>query len=161
MKVILGAHSIPPIYGVETIDAISANDMLKAALENLEWADIIVAAAAVSDYRAETTSAAKIKRDGKSVLGISFVENPDIAFEIGKLKRKDQILVGFALETNDMIKNAISKMEHKNMDVIIVNGLAAFGSDTNDVVMIRRNGREALFSGSKEDVANGLWDDLS
>lgn len=161
VKVVLGAHSIPPIYGVETIDALSANDMLNAVLENLEWADIIVAAAAVSDYRAESTSAEKIKREEKGFITINFIENPDIAYEIGKLKRDGQILVGFALETNDMIKNAISKMERKNMDAIIVNGLAAFGSDTNDVTLIWRNGKEASFVGSKEDIANGLWDDLS
>jgi phosphopantothenoylcysteine decarboxylase/phosphopantothenate--cysteine ligase len=161
VKVILGAHSIAPIYGVETIDVLSADDMLKAVLENLEWADIIVKAAAVSDYRVETTSSEKIKREGVNVLSLNLVQNPDIALEIGKQKRDDQILVGFALETSDIIKNAILKMERKNLDLILVNGLAAFGADTNSVVIIKRNGSQTSFAGSKEDIANGLWDDLS
>jgi phosphopantothenoylcysteine decarboxylase/phosphopantothenate--cysteine ligase len=161
VKIILGAHTVPPVYGVETIDVISAKDMLKAVLENLEWADIIVKAAAVSDYCVKSASGEKIKREGKNTLSIDFVQNPDIAFEIGKLKRKDQILVGFALESNDMINNAISKMERKNMDIIVANGLDALGADTNAVTIIRRNGSQDSFTGNKEDVANRLWDDLS
>ena len=161
VRVILGTNSIPPIHGVETIGVISADDMLKAVLDNLEWADVIVKAAAVSDYRVDNYSAQKIKREGKNTLSINLVQNPDIAFEVGKRKRSDQILVGFALETNDMVTNAISKMERKNMDVIIANGLDAFGSDTNSVTLVRRDGRETSFAGSKEDIANGLWDDLS
>ena len=161
VKIILGVHSIPPVYGVETIDVVSANDMLKAVLENLEWADIIVKAAAVSDFRVENPSAEKIKREGENVISINLVRNPDIAFEVGKLKRENQILVGFALETNNMIDNAISKMERKNMDRIIANSTNAFGSDENDVVIIRRDGSQISFAGGKEDVADGLWDDLS
>jgi len=135
--------------------------MLKAVLENLEWADIIVKAAAVSDFRVENPSAEKIKREGENVISINLVRNPDIAFEVGKLKRENQILVGFALETNNMIDNAISKMERKNMDRIIANSTNAFGSDENDVVIIRRDGSQISFAGGKEDVADGLWDDLS
>ena len=161
VRVILGAHTTPPVYGVETIDVISAKDMLKAVLENLEWADIIVKAAAVSDYCVENPSGEKIKREGRNVLSIDLVQNPDIAFEIGKLKRKDQILIGFALESNDMINNAISKMERKNMDRIVANGLEALGADKNSVTIIRRDGSQVPFTGNKEDVANRLWDDLS
>ena len=161
VKVILGTHTIQPIYGVEIIDVLSANDMLKAVLEHYEWADIIVKAAAVSDFRVENPSPEKIKREGKSVISIDFVQNPDIAFEIGRLKREDQILIGFALETNDMIDNAISKMKRKNMDGIIVNNVSALGSDEAAVMLIRRNESQVSFAGSKEDIANGLWDDIS
>ena len=161
VRVILGAHTASPVYGVDTIDVISAYDMLIAVLENLEWADIIVKAAAVSDYRSENAFDEKIKREGKSVLSINFVQNPDIAFEVGKLKREDQILVGFALETNNFMDNAIAKMKRKNMDRIIVNGIRALGADINDVTLIRRNGSHIFLDGSKEDIANGLWDDLS
>jgi phosphopantothenoylcysteine decarboxylase/phosphopantothenate--cysteine ligase len=160
VKVILGAHTAPPVYGVETIDVLSVNDMLKTVMENLEWADIIVKVAAVSDFRAESPSAEKIKREGKKVLSIDFVQSPDIALEIGRLKRDNQILIGFALETSDMMDNAVSKMERKNMDKIIVNGVDALGSDTNDVTIISRNGAKVSFVGDKEEVANGLWDDL-
>ncbi|MCL1941427.1 MAG: bifunctional phosphopantothenoylcysteine decarboxylase/phosphopantothenate--cysteine ligase CoaBC, partial [Synergistaceae bacterium] len=161
VKVILGAHTAPPVYGVETIDVTSANDMLKAVMENLEWADIIVKTAAVGDFRVEKPSAEKIKREGKKVISIDLVQNPDIAFEAGKLKRENQILIGFALETGDMIDNAVSKMERKNMDIIIANGVDALGADTNSIVIIKRNGDQISFTGSKEEVANGLWDDLS
>jgi len=161
VRIILGAHSTPPVYGVETIDVVSAKDMLKAVLENLDWADIIVKSAAVSDYCVENPTSEKIKREAKNVLTIDLVQNPDIAFEVGKLKRKDQIHVGFALETNDMINNAISKMERKNMDRIVVNGIDALGADTNAVTIIRRDGSQVSYSGTKEDVANRLWDDIS
>jgi phosphopantothenoylcysteine decarboxylase/phosphopantothenate--cysteine ligase len=161
VRVVLGAHSTSPIHGVETIDVITASDMLKAVLENLEWADIIVKAAAVSDYRVESPSEEKIKREGKNLLSIGLFQNPDIAFEIGKLKRENQIIIGFALETSHMIDNAIAKMKHKNMDRIIVNGVSALGSDTNVVEMIRRDGSLVSFAGSKEDIANVLWDDIS
>ncbi|MCL2147233.1 MAG: bifunctional phosphopantothenoylcysteine decarboxylase/phosphopantothenate--cysteine ligase CoaBC [Synergistaceae bacterium] len=161
VRVILGAHTASPVHGVNTIDVISAYDMLIAVLENLEWADIIVKAAAVSDYRAENLSDEKIKREGNSVLSVNLIQNPDIAFEIGKLKRDDQILVGFALETDNMIENAVAKMKRKNMDRIILNGVRALGADINDVTLIRRNGSNVSFDGSKEDIANGLWDDLS
>ena len=161
VKIILGAHSTPPIHGIETIDVFSANDMLKAVMENLEWADIIVKAAAVCDFRAMTPSAKKIKREGKDTISIDLVQNPDIAFEIGKLKRENQILIGFALETNDMIDNAISKMERKNMDKIIANEVGALGSDGSSVVIIKSNGSKVSFVGSKEDISNVLWDDLS
>jgi phosphopantothenoylcysteine decarboxylase/phosphopantothenate--cysteine ligase len=161
VRVILGAHSVSPGHGVDTIDVISASDMLIAVLENLGWADIVVKAAAVSDYRAETQSDEKIKREGKSVLSINLVQNPDIAFEVGRLKREDQVLIGFALETNNPINNSIAKMQRKNMDRIIVNGVRALGADINDVTMIRRDGSLVSFDGSKEDIANGLWDDLS
>ena len=161
VRLILGMHTVPPVYGVETIDVISANDMLKAVLENLEWADIIVKAAAVSDYRIEKPSAQKIKREGKNALSIDLVQNPDIAFEVGGRKREGQILVGFALETNDMIDNAVSKMKRKNMDKIIANSADALGADENAVVIISRNGSQVSLAGNKEDVADGLWDALS
>ena len=161
VRVILGAHTTSPVHGVDTIEVISAHDMLIAVLENLEWADIIVKAAAVSDYRVENPSDEKIKREGKSILSLDLVQNPDIAMEIGKQKREDQILVGFALETNNPLDNAIAKMKRKNMDRVIVNGVRALGADINDVVMIRRNGSHVSIDGSKEDIANGLWDDLS
>jgi len=161
VKVILGVHITPPILGVEIIDVISAHDMLKAVMEHFEWADIIVKAAAVSDYRVKDPSSEKIKREGKNVISIDLVQNPDISFEIGKLKRENQILIGFALETNNMIDNAISKMERKNMDRIIANDVSALGSDENAVIIIRRDGSQVSFAGSKEDIANRLWDDLS
>ena len=152
-------------YGFDdVIKIISAQEMLEAVLKNLEWADIIIKAAAVGDYRAENIAPQKLKRAGKNELELKLVQNPDIAFEVGKLKRPDQILIGFAAETENLIANAQEKLTRKNLDYILVNDVTAensgFASDTNTIKIISRNENfkddENTFTGLKEDVATGV-----
>ena len=147
------------------INIISAQDMLNSVMDNLSWADYIVKAAAVGDYRAEKIEHQKIKREHKENLTLNLIENPDIANEAGKLKRSDQILIGFAAETQNLIENAQNKLTRKNLDYILVNDVAAkdsgFASDTNTVRLIARadkNIQDQIFSGLKEDVASNVWD---
>ena len=150
-------------YGFDVIKIISARDMLQAVLNNLGWADYIVKAAAVGDYRAENISEKKIKRENKNNIQINLIQNPDIASEIGKLKRGDQILIGFAAETDDLINNARKKLLSKNLNYILVNDVleknSGFGTDTNTLKLISRdqNFPEQNFTGLKIDIASQIW----
>ena len=144
------------------VNVTTAEEMYDAVLKESEKTDIIVKAAAVGDYKFATTSEQKIKREGKDRIHVTLEENPDIAAEVGKRKREDQILVGFAAESNELIENAISKLNRKNMDMIVANDITAkgsgFESDTNSVAIICKNGHMTRIEGTKEEVAWRLWD---
>ena len=100
--------------------------------------------AAVSDFRPQEVAEYKIKRSGDNML-LNLVPNPDIAAELGKMKRPNQLLVGFALETNNEVANAQKKLESKNLDFIVLNSLAekgaGFMSDTNKISIISRKNK--------------------
>jgi phosphopantothenoylcysteine decarboxylase/phosphopantothenate--cysteine ligase len=105
--------------------------------------DIIIKAAAVADYRASSIAENKIKKDS-STLTLILEKNPDILFELGQMKQKNQILVGFAAETQNLLEFAKIKLHKKNLDYIIANDVTAanagFNTDTNIVKIIDRNG---------------------
>nr|MBR6145712.1 phosphopantothenoylcysteine decarboxylase [Paludibacteraceae bacterium] len=122
-----------------------------------------------ADYRPANPSDTKIKRGAPqdnfqlSTFNFQLVENPDIAATLGGMKREDQTLVGFALETNDEEANARKKLEKKHLDMIVLNSLrhegAAFGCDTNIVTIFRKNGeRLDLPKMPKTDVAKHILD---
>ena len=140
--------------------------MLDAVRENLSWADYIVKAAAVGDYRAKEISPRKLKREGRETLTLELVQNPDISSEAGKLKRPGQILIGFAAETENITENARAKIVRKNLDYILANDVTAensgFRSDTNTLKLIPRSESEAVqtFSGLKEDISFEIWSRL-
>ena len=102
-----------------------------------------------------------IKREGWETVSIELEQNPDIAAEVGRRKRPGQVLIGFAAETDDLLKNARAKMERKGLDLIVANDVLApgcgFGADTNTVRVLSRD-EETVLSGSKEEVADGVWD---
>jgi phosphopantothenoylcysteine decarboxylase/phosphopantothenate--cysteine ligase len=170
VRVILGP--VPPAgstHGLEIHGVVSTIEMRDAVMEHLQWADCIVKAAAVGDYRAMEKAEHKIKRNAKEndqggVFSLSLVQNPDIAAEVGARKRPDQLLIGFAAETDDLAANARAKLERKRLDVMVANDVSApgsgFGVDTNVVHMISRTGGESSISGSKEEVADALWEKL-
>ena len=153
-------------YGMTLIRVKSAEDMLEAVRENISWADYVVKAAAVGDYRAKEISTQKIKRGGKDTLTLELVQNPDISAEAGKLKRPGQILIGFAAETDNIIENARAKILRKNLDCILANDVTAenagFRSDTNTLTLIPRDENETVhtFSGLKDDIAFDIWSRL-
>ena len=162
VTLIKGPTCIEPPYGLRVVNVTTAEEMYDAVLKESEKTDIIVKAAAVGDYKFATTSEQKIKREGKDRIQVTLEENPDIAAEVGKRKREDQILVGFAAESNELIENAISKLNRKNMDMIVANDITAkgsgFESDTNSVAIICKNGHMTRIEGTKEEVAWRLWD---
>ena len=167
VRVILGPVSPPrSVHGLEILNVVSTLEMRDAVMENLQWADCVVKAAAVGDYRAEKKAEHKIKRntqDQKEILSLSLAQNPDIAAEAGARKRPGQVLIGFAAETGDLAANARAKLERKGLDMIVANDVSApgsgFGVDTNTVHMISRTGENSI-SGSKEEVADAVWERL-
>ena len=149
--------------GVENILVSSANEMLDEVDKRHHHSDIVIFAAAVSDYRPTSPSHQKIKKeDGVDTLEIKLEKNPDIAAKIGA-KKKDQIHVGFALETHDEEANAKKKLIKKNFDLIVLNSLndkgAGFKSGTNKVTFFDRNNKTLKFElKNKEEVAKDIVD---
>lgn len=143
---------------IRVVDVESARDMLASCEEAFPSADIAVMCAAVADYAPAEVADRKIKREHSEVPVIHLVKNPDIAATLGSRKRPGQILVGFALETDHELDNAAEKLRRKNLDMIVLNSLrdkgAGFGTDTNKVSIIRRDGsREDFGLKSKREVA--------
>jgi phosphopantothenoylcysteine decarboxylase/phosphopantothenate--cysteine ligase len=163
VTLISGPTALLPPSGVKFRGVKSAEEMKEAVLECLGDSDVIIKAAAVSDYRPRERSARKIKKGAES-LSIDLVKNPDILSELGKVKADyGYILVGFAAETEDILANATEKLREKNLDIIVVNDIsredAGFESDTNLVKIIHRDeSREDLPLMSKDEVANRLLD---
>ena len=165
VKIIAGPVDLDG-YGLSVKHVVSAQEMLEAVRENLSWADYIVKAAAVGDYRVKDYSSHKLKREGRDTLTVELLQNPDIAAEVGRLKREGQVLIGFAAETDNVAHNARDKLARKNLDYILANDVLAensgFAVDTNTLRLIPRDSAktEAVFSGLKEDVAFDVWSNV-
>ena len=148
---------------IKRIDVKSAHQMYEAAMENFPHSDAAILCAAVADFTPAEISDTKIKRKGDITLKLKPTE--DIAAALGAIKRTDQRMVGFALETNDEQNNAQSKLERKNLDFIVLNSLrdegAGFGYDTNKVTLIDRKGSQDLPLQSKKSVAKAIIDKLA
>lgn len=139
------------------IDITSAEEMLDAALANFRGTDVSILSAAVADYRPAEVSPTKIKKDS-SDYQINMIRTTDILATLGKEKQAGQLLIGFALETDNEEANAIKKLEKKNLDLIILNSLkdkgAGFKNDENKVTIIDRNlNKETFPLKSKREVA--------
>ena len=149
---------------IETINVKSAQDMYEAAVEQYPTADATVMAAAVADYRPKTISAQKIKKkDGE--MFIELERTKDIAAELGKQKRKNQLNIGFALETQNEMKNAQKKLIKKNFDFIVLNSLndkgAGFKHDTNKITIVDRDNNIQEFElKPKQAVASDILDKI-
>jgi phosphopantothenoylcysteine decarboxylase/phosphopantothenate--cysteine ligase len=158
------AHLETP-RNVTRIDIESAEEMQKAVLAQAKKADAVIMAAAVADYAPSTAARSKIKKAaGGGRPTLSLRETPDILRSLGQRKH-GKILVGFALETTDEIRNAREKLREKNLDLVVLNSLAdkgaGFGGNTNVVTIIDRKGKaEKLPLMSKFDVANEILNRL-
>jgi len=132
-----GPNELTPIPGIEYYSVVSAVEMEQEVAERVEDADIIIASAAVSDYRPKEVLFRKMKKT-KNDYNLKLVQNPDILAGIGKLKG-NRIVVGFAVETDNEVENAKAKMKSKNLDMIVLNNPgepgAGFASDTNKVTI--------------------------
>lgn len=161
VTIVSGPVSVKPKNkDVKVVSVESALEMRDAFMERFEGADIAVMCAAVADYRPEVVADRKIKREKDDIPVITLVKNPDIAAEAGRKKREDQILVGFALETDNAVANAQDKLARKNLDMIVLNSLSeqtGFGVDTNKVTVIERSGTSTTFDlKSKVEVAKDI-----
>ena len=162
VTLVSGPVSIQRPEGVRVIDVVSAEQMYEACIKEAPEMDIIIKAAAVGDFRAEEEMKQKLKRRDGEPLTVTFVQNRDIAAELGRMKKDGQMLIGFAAETQDLIANAQKKMIAKNLDMIACNDVlangAGFASDTNTLMIMTKGGAEVEFSGTKDDVADTLLD---
>jgi phosphopantothenoylcysteine decarboxylase/phosphopantothenate--cysteine ligase len=145
---------------IKRIDIISAEEMLHAALSAFPDSTIAILSAAVADYRPAEASDIKIKKQDLT-LNLALVKTVDILATLGKKKKRGQILVGFALETNNEVENAIGKLEKKNLDFIVLNSLrddgAGFKNDQNKVTIIdNKLSKESFLLKSKRDVAKDI-----
>lgn len=142
----------------------SCLQMRDAAVEAFPKSDAAILCAAVADFRPAEVAEQKIKRVGDD-LDIHLVPNPDIAAQLGQMKREGQVLVGFALETNDEQQNAEKKLAKKNLDFIVLNSLrnegTCFRSDENQIAVISSSGRVDYEKKSKKQVAADIIDELS
>ncbi|HUL75953.1 MAG TPA: bifunctional phosphopantothenoylcysteine decarboxylase/phosphopantothenate--cysteine ligase CoaBC [Vicinamibacteria bacterium] len=165
-KVVLvsGPTSLPVPWGLDLVPVRSADEMQRAVAERVRPASVVIAAAAVSDYRPATKRASKVKKTGGR-LTLDLVRTPDILKGLGEAKGK-RVLVGFAAETEDLLHHAAKKLAAKNLDLIVANDVtvpgAGFGSDTNSVVLLRRGGgRVEVPLASKREVAERILDEVS
>jgi phosphopantothenoylcysteine decarboxylase/phosphopantothenate--cysteine ligase len=147
---------------VKRIDVHKAEEMQKAMDKEFQTADCVLMAAAVGDYAAETPSQHKLKREGKEQLSLQLKTNPDILKNLGGRKKK-QVMVGFALETENEVAHARKKLAAKNLDLIILNNPnvegAGFDADTNVVTLISSDGmQERLPKNSKFNIAHQILD---
>lgn len=141
---------------IHRIDVESAEEMFEASVEAFPSMDAAILCAAVADYKVKEQAKEKIKRTGDE-MNMLLIPNKDIAAQLGQMKNK-QLLVGFALETNDEESNAIKKIEKKNLDFIVLNSLndtgAGFQHDTNKISILSKNGEKEDFPlKSKKEVA--------
>ena len=151
---------------IQRIDVESAEEMYQAAMTAFPEADAGILCAAVADYRPEIQAGEKIKRESKGEMMLHLIPNKDIAASLGAIKREGQVLVGFALETNNEATNAESKLKRKNLDFIVLNSLrdagAGFRCDTNKISIIDRQGETTGYPlKSKQGVAVDIVNKLA
>jgi phosphopantothenoylcysteine decarboxylase/phosphopantothenate--cysteine ligase len=149
---------------IRRVDVESCREMYAAAVATFPSADAAILCAAVADFRPAETATQKIKRVADT-LDIRLVANPDIAAELGCMKTERQVLVGFALETNDEQQNAEKKLQKKNLDFIVLNSLrnegTCFRSDENQISIIAPGERRDYEKKSKRQVATDIIDRLA
>ena len=145
--------------GIKRVDVESAREMYDAAMNAFPSCDVAVLSAAVADYRPAQCAPVKMKRTADDMF-IELTPNSDIAASLGAVKGENQMLVGFALETNNAEENARLKLEKKNLDFIVLNSLedkgAGFACDTNKVTIIDKQGKSDFPLKSKKDVAKDI-----
>ncbi len=167
VTLVSGPVSIPaPKGNINTISVESATQMLEACTLVFEKTDIAIMCAAVADYAPEKYVDHKIKREKSEIPVITLKKNPDIARTLGEIKRGHQILVGFALETDNEYNNAVDKIKAKHLDLIVLNSLrdsnAGFGVDTNKVTIISATGESESYPiKSKKEVAKDILDKIT
>ena len=157
VQLVLGPTNEPLPLNIKVVKVKSAAEMYEACIKNFDKTDIAIMCAAVADYTPVLVLDKKIKK-AENVFTIELKKTTDILQEMGKLKNNHQVLVGFALETNNEKENALKKLNHKNADFIILNSLndkgAGFGYDTNKITIFDKTGVESSFEmKSKEKVA--------
>ena len=148
---------------ISKVNVKTAEDMYEVCINLFPDCAGAVLAAAVSDFKVKEAATEKIKKGESETLTLELVKTPDILAALGRLKKKTQLLVGFSLETQNEKANALSKLQKKNCDIIVLNSLrtpgAGFGTDTNEVTILdRRGGEKKLPLLSKKETAKEILD---
>ncbi|MFN8436239.1 MAG: bifunctional phosphopantothenoylcysteine decarboxylase/phosphopantothenate--cysteine ligase CoaBC [Cytophagales bacterium] len=165
VTLIAGNGSIlPQNSSITIVKVTSAYEMYEKVTQNFDQQDICIFAAAVADYTPIDVSPIKIKKSDEE-FSIGLTKTKDIAYEMGTRKSEGQILVGFALETNNELENAKSKLHKKNLDLVVLNSLNDSGSgftfDTNKITIIDKKDRIQFFDlKAKSEVAVDIWDSI-
>ena len=163
VTLVAGPVSLKCSEAIHRIDVESCEEMYQAATEAFKGSDAAILCAAVADFRPATQATQKIKRE-KDDLVLRLEPTHDIAAALGKMKRPGQVLVGFALETNDEESNAKKKLEKKNLDFIVLNSLqnkgTCFQSDENQISIISKEGQHDYEKKTKQEVAKDIVDAL-
>jgi phosphopantothenoylcysteine decarboxylase/phosphopantothenate--cysteine ligase len=139
VTLVLGPVRMEPTPPGTTVPVVSADDMRREVLGRAAEADAVIMAAAVADYRPAERTAGKIRKTSDD-LTLRLVRTPDILAELGRAKRPGQVLVGFALETENIRENALAKLREKNLDLIVANAPAAIGADSTSVELLFASG---------------------
>ena len=164
VTVVRGSVTAEIPAGVRVIPIESARDLYDAMMKEAPGQDVIIQAAAVSDYRPAEQKNKKIKKTGNQNLTIELTENPDVAKAVGEMKKPGQTLVGFAAETDNVQKNAQSKLKKKNLDMIVANDVtkpgAGFNVDTNIAALITADGIEEQPLQTKRQLAEKILDKI-
>ncbi|MFP3947339.1 MAG: bifunctional phosphopantothenoylcysteine decarboxylase/phosphopantothenate--cysteine ligase CoaBC [Longimicrobiales bacterium] len=167
VTLVSGPSELPHPVGVELVRVETAREMDAAVRDVLSEADVCIFAAAVSDYRPEETRSRKIKRSATGdALDVSLRANPDIAADTRKARKEGAVIVGFALETDDVLENADRKLREKGLDFVVANDVtdegAGFEVETNRVVILSARGdKDELPLLSKDEVAERILDRVS
>ena len=160
---ISGKVNLDVPHHVKIINIISAKDMFEVIKKEFNNYDIIIKSAAVADFRPKFYNENKIKKK-ENELNIELEKTDDILKFLGENKKKGQILIGFSMETTNVIENSKEKLIKKNLDMIVANNLkekgAGFGTDTNKVTLITKNENKELPLMSKEDVGNEIFNEI-
>ena len=163
VTLVSGVTNLTPPLGVKFVQVESAADMFEAVAKEAENQDIIIKSAAVADYTPVTVSDEKIKKsEGDSSLSLK--RTTDILAWLGEHKKEGQVICGFSMETENMLENSKKKLEKKKVDMIVANSLrqagAGFGTDTNVVTLITKDGAKELPLMTKEEVAEKILDEI-
>jgi phosphopantothenoylcysteine decarboxylase / phosphopantothenate---cysteine ligase len=164
VTVVCGATTVAPPENVEVVKAISAEQMFQAVMKNLSEATIFIGAAAVADYRPKHISEAKIKKTNQETLTLELEKTPDILANVSQNRHETLLVVGFAAETNNVVEYAKSKLERKNLDMIIANDVSqkniGFGSEDNVATIVTRTENVEIPLMSKRELADKIIDEM-
>ena len=161
VTLISGPTFLKPLKGVKLIYIESAAELKEEIFRYISKIDCLIMTAAVGDYRVSQIKKSKIK--SKRKINLSLVSNPDILKEAGKRKKKNQLFVGFALETENFVKNGLQKIKEKNLDFLIVSSPGFFGEakEKKIVKLLNKKGEVANFSLlSKKEVAQKILNEI-
>ena len=160
VTLVSGPVKLAAPQGVERVDILSTQDLYDQMTARCPQMDVVIQAAAPADFTPAVVADQKIKKHGDGDLTLTLRQTPDVAAQVGRLKKPGQVLVGFAAETNDVLENAEGKLRKKNLDMIVANDVTAPGAgfdvDTNIVTFVTAKGKETLPCLPKTQVAEEL-----